>query len=99
MSLKVVTANRLREGDVVYLTESGLWSTWLNQAAASRDEAAEQELLQRAEADVEAGKIIGPYLIELIEVDGLLQPLSTRESIRAAGPTVRADYRNAPLVA
>jgi hypothetical protein len=26
-------------------------------------------------------------------VDGILQPLSTREIIRAAGPTVRADYR------
>lgn len=99
MPLKAVTANRLREGDVVYLTESGLWSNWLNQACASEDENLQQELLQRAEADVAARKIVAPYLIDLIEVDGILQPLSTRENIRAAGPTVRADYRNAPLVA
>jgi len=31
--------------------------------------------------------------MEVIEVDGILQPLSAREIIRAAGPTVRADYR------
>jgi len=99
MPLKAVTANRLREGDVVYLTESGLWSNWLNQATVSDDAAAQQDLLQRAEADVAARKIVAPYLIDLIEVDGILQPTSTRENIRAAGPTVRADYRTAPLVA
>lgn len=99
MPLKAVTANRLREGDVVYLTASGLWSLWLNQAAASEDETVLRNLLQRAEADVDAHKIVAPYLIDLIEVDGILQPLSARENIRAAGPTVRADFRNAPLVA
>ena len=97
--LKAVTANRLREGDVVYLTESGLWSAWLNQAVTSNDPAKQDKLLKRAEADVAARKIVGPYLVEVTEVDGILQPLSTRETIRAAGPTVRADYRKAPLVA
>lgn len=97
--LKAVTANRLREGDVVYLTESGLWTAWLNQAATSNDSSAQDEMLKRAEADVAARKIVAPYLVEVTEVDGILQPLSTRETIRAAGPTVRADYRKAPLVA
>ncbi len=99
MPLRAITANRLREGDVVYLTSTGLWSPWLNQAAASEDEKVQQEMLQRAEADVGARRVVGPYLIDLIEVDGILQPLSTRENIRAAGPSVRADFRNAPLIA
>lgn len=99
MPLRAVTANRLREGDVVYLTGTGLWSPWLNQAAATADEQEQQALLQRAEADVAARRVVAPYLIDLTEVDGILRPLSTREHIRAAGPTVRADYRNAPLVA
>lgn len=98
-ALKAVTANRLREGDVVYLTDSGLWSSWLNQAAVSDDTAVQEALLQQAEADVAARKVVAPYLIELAEVDGILRPFSTREIIRAAGPTVRADYRTAPLVA
>ena len=95
MSLKVVTANRLREGDVVYLTETGKWSVHLNESRISDDKAVLDEMMAQAEADVVARLIVGPYLMEVVEVDGILQPLSTREIIRAAGPTVRADYLNA----
>ncbi len=94
MSLKVVTANRLREGDVVYLTDTGRWSVHLNESRISDDAGVLDALMAQAEADVAARLIIGPYLMEVIEVDGILQPLSTREIIRAAGPTVRADYRD-----
>jgi hypothetical protein len=97
MRLKAVTANRLREGDVVYLTDSGNWSPYLNQSRISADEAAVEAMLAQAEADVAARRIVAPYALEVIEVDGILQPLSTRETIRAAGPTVRADYRDAYL--
>lgn len=92
-SLKIVTANRLREGDVVYLTDTGKWSAYLNESRASRDPAAIDAMLAEAAADVAARKIVAPYAMEVIEVDGILQPLSAREIIRAAGPTVRADYR------
>jgi hypothetical protein len=93
MSLKAVTANRLREGDVVYLTDRGHWSLHLNESRISGDKAEQEAMLAQAMADVEARKIIGPYLMDIVEVDGILQPLSTRETIRAAGPTVRADFR------
>jgi len=92
-SLKIVTANRLREGDVVYLTDSGKWSTYLNESRASKDPATIEAMLAEAAADVAARRIVAPYAMEVIEVDGILQPLSAREIIRAAGPTVRADYR------
>lgn len=92
-NLKVVTANRLREGDVVYLTDTGKWSTYLNESRASRDPAQIEAMLAEAAADVAARKIVAPYEMEVVEVDGILQPLSAREIIRAAGPTVRADYR------
>lgn len=94
MSLKVVTANRLREGDVVYLTDTGRWSVHLNESRTSDDAGVLDALMAQAEADVAARLVIGPYLMEVVEVDGILQPLSTREIIRAAGPTVRADYRD-----
>lgn len=94
MSLKAVTANRLREGDVVYLTDTGRWSAHLNESRVSDDPAILEALMAQAEADVAARLVIGPYLMEVAEIDGILQPLSTREIIRAAGPTVRADYRD-----
>jgi len=92
-NLKVVTANRLREGDVVYLTDTGKWSTHLNESRVTRDAEELQAMLAEAAADVAARKIVAPYEMEVVEVDGILQPLSAREIIRAAGPTVRADYR------
>ncbi len=95
MSFKAITANRLREGDVVYLTDSGQWSVFLNKSRISSDEAVLEEMQAQAEADVSARKIVAPYLIELVEIDGILQPLSTRETIRATGPTVSADFRDA----
>ena len=92
-NLKIVTANRLRQGDVVYLTDSGKWSTHLNQSRATREAAELEAMLVQAGEAVAAREVVGPYEMEVIEVDGILQPLSTREIIRAAGPTVRADYR------
>jgi hypothetical protein len=92
-NLKIVTANRLRQGDVVYLTDTGKWSIHLNQSRTTRDAAELEAMLAQAGEAVEAREIVAPYEMEVVEVDGILQPLSTREIIRAAGPTVRADYR------
>ena len=92
-NLQVITANRLREGDVVYLTDTGSWSLHLNESRAPRDAAEIAAMLAQAAEAVAAREIVGPYEMEVVEVDGILQPLSAREIIRAAGPTVRADYR------
>ena len=94
--LQVVTASRLREGDVVYLTADGRWSTHLNESRASDDKAAVEGMLAQAQADVAARLIVAPYAVAVVEIDGILQPLTTRETIRAAGPTVRADHRRKP---
>lgn len=94
MALQVVTANRLRQGDVVYLTAAGGWSLRLNESRTARDKADVEAMLAQAEADVAARLVVAPYAFEVAEIDGVLQPLSTREAIRAAGPTVRADHRD-----
>lgn len=94
--LQVVTASRLREGDVVYLTGDGRWSTHLNESRADTDTAEIEAMLAQAQADVAARLIVAPYAFPVVEIDGILQPLSTRETIRAAGPTVRADHRLTP---
>ena len=43
MSAKVMTANLLRDGDVVYLTAAGNWSLWLSEAEVARDESGEAD--------------------------------------------------------
>ena len=89
MTAKVVTANRLREGCVVYLDGRGDWSELLGDAATTADDAMSDALLAEAERAVWAGRVVGPYLIDVVEIDGTIQPLGTREIIRAAGgPTV-----------
>ena len=52
MALQVVTANRLSDGAVVYLTGSGGWSEWLSDGQIASDSACESELLRIAERAV-----------------------------------------------
>lgn len=86
-----VTANRLVDGYVIYLTAEGAWSERLADAAIAGTKDEEAGLLAVAERDAKAGRVIGPYAFK-VEVDGGLPlPLGQRESIRTLGPTVRTD--------
>ena len=89
MVTKVVTANRLREGDVVYLSADGSWSEWLGDALVVDDKDGEAALLARAEESVLARQVIGPYAMKVELVDGQIHPLGQRETIRAGGPTIQ----------
>ena len=80
--LQVATANRLGDGAVVFLDDSGNWLPEFEHAAVARDPKGAEILLERARA--EAATVVEPYLIALGE-DG--EPLSLREKIRAAGLT------------
>ena len=86
---RVITANRLRDGAVVYLTgaESGLgWSTDIGDAAVFDDSQVEHTL-RRAEKDVAANIVVQPYAIEIIDRHKVL---GSRETIRASGgPTIK----------
>jgi hypothetical protein len=84
--LSVASANRLVDGVVVFLDDAGLWTTRLDRAAVARDKRAGEILLERAQA--EAASVIDPFLVGVTEDDsGVLEPLSLREKIRAAGLT------------
>lgn len=91
MPAKAVTANRLADGRVIYLAADGSWRGRAAEAAWAEDEAGQAELLARAEADAAAARVVGPYLFEVAVEDGRPAPVSLRETIRAAGPTVRGD--------
>ena len=91
MILKVLTANRLNDGDVVYLTATGEWSVWLHDSGPAETAEQETALLNQAARAVQARLVVDPYLMPVAEDEGQLRPLSQREIIRAAGPTVRTD--------
>ncbi len=95
MARQIVTANRLSDGRVVYLTASAHWSEDPAGAAVAPDSEAAKALLARAEADAARARVVAPYLIELSEDPGVALPRRYRERIRAAGPSVRPDLGRA----
>jgi hypothetical protein len=86
-SLQILTANRLSDGAVVYLTAAGTWSNELGGAVIAREEKAAAALLARGQREAEAAVVVGPYLIEVVEEADGLRAASLRERIRAAGPS------------
>jgi hypothetical protein len=86
-----MTANLLREGDVVFLTGDLAWSKSVNEAilAASDNEA--KALEEKAQMDVVANLIVDPYLVEADQINGAVKAAHIRERIRTLGPTVRRD--------
>ena len=83
---KVVTANRLREGDIVYLTEQRAWSSNLQDAWVVAGD--DSELLMWANEAEKKRDVVAAYLIEVERIGNQLSALSQRERIRALGPTV-----------
>ena len=92
MSAKVMTANLLRDGDVVYLTAAGAWSLWLSEAAVARDDGGVAELEAGAKQGERDLLVVGPYLMDVTEGEAGPQAIGTREKIRAQGPTVHPHF-------
>jgi hypothetical protein len=92
MTVQVVTANRLRDGVIVWLTPQHGWSEAFLESKPLRDEVEAKAALDAAGADVKAQLVVGPYLAEVDETPEGLQPASARERIRASRlPTITPD--------
>ncbi|MDF1722361.1 MAG: DUF2849 domain-containing protein [Minwuia sp.] len=86
---EIITANRLGDGLVIFLTTTG-WSANINAAEVSETKDATAVLLARAEAD--AGNVVGPYAVAVTrQADGSLHAQKYREALRTRGPSVRTD--------
>lgn len=88
---QALTANRLIDGVVVYLTADGKLSESLQDAEVADGKEAAEALLARATPFVDGNEIVEPYLFEVEKNDGAIRAVSVRETIRQAGPTVRLD--------
>lgn len=92
MQGKIITANRLRDGEVVYLAPGGVWSNSLSDARFLNDAPEQERLFRIAEEDVAGQIVVGPYLMAADRENGTPNPLTQRERIRANGPTVQASF-------
>ena len=83
---KVVTANHLLEGDVVYFTPESAWAEKLEDAAVYQSaEEAEHAL---ATAALQAHLIVGAYLADVdLDEAGKPRPTHFREAFRTRGPS------------
>lgn len=82
----MVTANRTRDGAVVYRTASHGWSNELADAAIVRTVDEARALLAESVADGIVS--VGPYIAPVeITNDGKIEPGNLRERIRAEGVT------------
>ncbi|HMB47611.1 MAG TPA: DUF2849 domain-containing protein [Afifellaceae bacterium] len=88
---KVLTANRLVDGEAVWFGENGRWIETLDgsQVADSLDQVEALEAI--AARDVAANLVVDVALIDVRRAEGALWPVRLRERIRAIGPTFRTD--------
>lgn len=90
---KIVTANALLEGDVVYLTADDHWTRRLDEAELIDDEAhADIRLL---DAEMRHDEVVGPYLAEARRDGEVTRPAHFREDFRATGPSNYAHGKQA----
>ncbi len=91
MNGKILTANALLSGDVIYFSQTGTWSRDLDEAFVGLDDNAWKWLGQKGEGEDRIGRVVGPYLVDVEKTANGVRPTHIRERIRTLGPTVRND--------
>jgi hypothetical protein len=84
-SPKVVTANALLDGDVVYLTADDHWSPALSDAEVLTDEADAQ--IRLIDASTRVREVVGVYLADVTLEGATPKPAHFRETFRTRGPS------------
>lgn len=82
---KVVTANALIEGDVVYLDAQGHWTREHGRAALIEDQATAD--IRLLEAAAQGHEIVGAYLADAVAGPHGPEPVHFREAFRTRGPS------------
>lgn len=88
--MKILTANRLTDGEAVWYGR-GRWAETIDCAEPASDKDGEARLMAIGAAAFEANEVVDAELIEVALSDGAIEPLRLREKIRAAGPSNRND--------
>lgn len=92
---KVVTANRLLEGDNVWLTEDDRWSPDMTQAELIEDEA--HATIRLLFAQAQRNTVVGVYLVDAKAGRNGPEPVHFREAFRTRGPSNYAHGKQVEL--
>lgn len=90
---KVVTANALLKGDVIYLKSDDVWTRDIALAEIITDEAHAQ--LRLLHAETQPASIVGAYLADVAQTARGAAPTHFREDFRATGPSNYAHGKQA----
>jgi hypothetical protein len=85
----VISASFIGSGAPAYLTAQGGWSRDLQAAVLLATEAERDASLARALEHEQEKVVCDPYFFDVRLEGTKVDPISTREHIRAEGPTVR----------
>lgn len=83
----IVTANFTESGSVAWRKADGTWSLQIADAGLLADEAAATAVATAASTN-EQRVVSDPYAIGVLAEGGAIDPLTARERIRAAGPSI-----------
>jgi hypothetical protein len=92
---KVVTANRLLEGDNVWLTEDDRWSPAMAEAELIEDEA--HATIRLLFAQAQRNTVVGVYLVDAKAGRNGPEPVHFREAFRTRGPSNYAHGKQVEL--
>ncbi|RPE71811.1 uncharacterized protein DUF2849 [Pacificibacter maritimus] len=91
---KIVTANALLEGDVIYLSAQNTWVRDLSDAALFDQQDEAEARLAFAAKD---GMIVGAYLVDAVQGENGPEPVHFREDFRRTGPSNHNHGKQAEL--
>ena len=86
---KIVTANTLAVGHVVFLATDGRWVETVAEAAVYDDATAAEEGMATARIDQERGLIVDAFVTDKGPDKDGRPAMTLRDTIRAFGPTIR----------
>lgn len=96
MIVKILTANRLIDGQAVWLGADGSWRETINGVLIARHPEAVTALEDAGKRAAKANLVVDVNVIDVEERDEGLYPIRLRERIRLSGPTI-ATFGDEPL--
>lgn len=91
MTGKVLTANRLADGEVVFFAAGHSWSMEISHALVADAEPSLGLLNEQLQLSETGTEVTDAYLFDVETIAGEIRPVHIRERIRTLGPTVRRD--------
>jgi len=89
---KILTANDLHSGGVVFATANGDWSSFISQALLSDNADTNEKLETCGQHAVERQLVVEPFFIDVTIENSLPRPVRFREQLRVNGPSVQTAF-------